>query len=474
MPHPKSAKDKHKAILPHASSERGKAEQDAEQDEEGCNGEGTTDSRAAEKIVELERALAVAKEEHNITREELAKVRDHAVVYRQRMEKDRRQLVAPCTHTHSSPEAFHAHSRPTSPHPHRSDLMDLDREQEGKTRCSFNHHRDDPRDQNSGLRSELAHLQDQSMSHEAPSQSPTRSEAEWNELTSRLHAAEKELQDRLQQLLSLKSSISSLTRMESQVTDSELAEALSRIANRVREWVIGNFRRTKFDFSNIPPDTERALRAISPSYYNINPTDRLALYQALISSAMMHIFHESVVVGLPEAGPLAATRDLATYMHDMGAEYREWLQNTIRCLEKGKAKYTLQDERKRLTHRLANEIGRRLFALTSVNVAANAQTVLEGILYEAADLQNTLLLQKAQYKVHFFHEQDGEKPRFDDIRMESINDLDVETDEDGDRIIDRVFAFCVFPCLEKFGDEHGQNAEARNVLLKASVCCGIG
>jgi hypothetical protein len=57
--------------------------------------------------------------------------------------------------------------------------------------------------------------------------------------------------------------------------------------------------------------------------------------------------------------------------------------------------------------------------------------------------------------------------------MEIINDVD-DMDDDGDTRIERIFSFCVFPCLEKFGDEFGEKVDVRNVLLKAKVCCGVG
>jgi hypothetical protein len=46
-------------------------------------------------------------------------------------------------------------------------------------------------------------------------------------------------------------------------------------------------------------------------------------------------------------------------------------------------------------------------------------------------------------------------------------------DEDDD-LGRRQFMFCVTPCLEKYGDEWGENAEVVNVLLRARVCCGVG
>ena len=223
--------------------------------------------------------------------------------------------------------------------------------------------------------------------------------------------------------------------------------------------------------SSVPPGTAKALEAISPSYNEIDALNRLQLYQALISNSMMHFFREPIVVGLPQTGPLSSIRQAAAYIHEAGDSYREWRRTTSQSLQKGYAQQILQEERERLTHRLSGEIGHQLFTLTSMNLTPAAQTTLEGILHTAADLQNTLLLQKAEYRVVFFRRQEDEEIGFDDHKMETINDLDTSMDDVG---IERKFSFCVFPCLEKFGDEYGEHANVRNVLLKASVCCDVG
>ncbi|KAF2800751.1 hypothetical protein K505DRAFT_412799 [Melanomma pulvis-pyrius CBS 109.77] len=434
--------------------------------------EDIQDVRAADRIAELERALAVAREEQNAMREELEKVRQHGVLTRETIEDYRRQLS----------ETYSTSPRPHSPRTHstRPNSTHMDYEQTSPRR-SLTKTREDLIEQNYSLRGKLAELQEQLESQESShyqSRSDTasfRGDSEWNELTARLHNTEKESQERLHQLLSLKHSISSLTRTTSQVTDAELAERLQQLSYLIREWVISNFRRTKLDFSNVSSDTAKALEVINPRYINIDPTDRLALYQALISSALMRIFRENFIIGLPDTGPLAPIRQLAAYIHNTGSDYREWRRNTIRSLERSEARQQLQVERDNLLHKMAGEIGHRLFTLTSINLSPSAQTSLLGILNTAADLQHALLVQKAQYQVHFFRNQDdGRDVYFDEERMDAINDFDNGLDEDGDVFTERKFSFCVFPCLEKFGDEWGEKIDVRNVLLKARVCSGAG
>jgi hypothetical protein len=440
--------------------------------EHGGNGENAVDKSTDERVVELERALETAREEQNAMREELAKLKEHGSVYRETIEDYRRQVSNTYSHPPNPPGAFHTTSRPTSS---SSATTPMDYEQSvSPRRTSTKHRREGPSEQIHDLRSQVAQLQDQLASqeshyHSREVQLRSRNEAEWNDLTSRLHATEKESQERLHQLLSLKSSISSLTRMDAQITDSELTETLAQLANRVREWVVSNFRRAKLDMCNLPPETAQTLETVSPNYSKIDPSNRLALYQALISNVMMRIFREPIVVGLPETGPLSSVRQVAAYIHDASANYRDWRRVTIQNLQKSEAQQILRRERETLTHRLCGEIAHQLFTLTSTNLTPAAQDTLRGIFQSAADLQNTLLLQKAQYRILFFCNERERNVRFDERTMESINDLDGSMDTD--MVVERKFSFCVSPCLDKFGDEYGEHANVRNVLLKASVCC---
>ena len=163
------------------------------------------------------------------------------------------------------------------------------------------------------------------------------------------------------------------------------------------------------------------------------------------------------------------------YMHgaSAGADYHQWRRMTIRALERGEAKGVIDGNKDTVLHQLATDVEHQLFSLSSAGLLPNARSSLHSILNDAANIHRTLLLQKARYQLHFFHSSIDSPARFEDPRMEAINDID-EMDEDGDTTVDRKFVFCVSPCLEKFGDEFGENVAVRNVLLKAKVCCGVG
>lgn len=415
----------------------------------------------------LEQALATALEEQNTMREELTRLKEHEAVSRDMVENYKRQLAG--THQlQSPPGALQPDSRPASvrTNSYESDTVP------GRS-PDWPHERLET--QNEILRSQVAQLQDQLMTQEATYQSileqrKAQDHTEWETLTARLHVAEKESQERLQQLLSLKSAFSSLTRVESQVTDSELSEKFSHLSNRIREWVINNFRRTKLDVNNIPPDTARALEEVLLDGNSVASSDRLALFQAFVSRIMMHIFREPLFVGLPESGPTAHLREVAMSLQNTGTDYQTWRHATITCLQKSEARHDLEEARKQQMRRLAKEC---ISSITPTCVPAEVHSALENILNAAADFHTTLVLQKAQYQVHFFRNQSGSMVSFDDIRMEPVNELDDYQDDEGDIVVDRTFTFCVFPCLEKFGDEHGRYTEVSNVLVKANVCCSV-
>ncbi|EUC31722.1 hypothetical protein COCCADRAFT_100566 [Bipolaris zeicola 26-R-13] len=328
--------------------------------------------------------------------------------------------------------------------------------------------------QNHELRCRVAQLEDQLMYPNSARQHSDRQESpdQVGDLKLCLQAAEKESQERLQQIIALKSSISSLTRVQSQITDSDLVVSLSELANRVREWTISNLRRTKLNLENIPKETEETVCKLYPQYRNgIQGADKFALYQAIISTSLMPIFETPLVFGLPKS--LTAIQSFADEVQGSGPAYSEWKRATIQVLENSRVQPDLIREREELLHRILGDICHLLFTLTSTTVTSSAQSALSGILKNAVDFQRTLALQKARYQLLFFRSE-GKKMCLDDRTMEAINDVDSTTDDDTPMETDRTFLFCVFPGLVKHGDEWGEHDEMSNVLLKARVCSGFG
>jgi hypothetical protein len=421
--------------------------------------EDSIDTRMAHKNAELERALAVAREEQDALRKALAEVREQRQADQDTIQRLEHQLGPTLP---SGSEAPSRASRGSSGHWRDSD----DDEDEDLVR------------QNHELCHKLGQRQEQLASENAlHHDDPVRpSSPEGTEdMRLRLHAAEKESQERLQQLLSLKSSISSLTRTDPQVTDGELVDSFSQLANRIREWTISNFRRSKMESNNILPETSTILRYIMPDFEELLATDRLAFFQAVTANALMQIFQEPLIVGIPSVGEIGNIRSFAGRLQYLGlTEFGEWRLATIRLLEcKETQRHPLRQGKEHILHELAGEISRLLWTLTAVIITTDAYKILDGIVSTAIELQRTLALQKARYKVLFYRNQDI-RMHFDDRTMEAINDIEGIVDDGSDMNIDRTFSFCVFPGLIKFGDEWGQHPEVSNVLLKARVCSSVG
>jgi hypothetical protein len=416
----------------------------------------TVDANMDERVAELEKALSIAREEQIVMKEEIHRARLHRDVHRDTVGNVPQEIENTEAQNH------------------------LDAHETSKDDLSSNQSIEDVLQQNQDLRYKVDQLQEQLVSQDVVYCSKLEralshgGDAELNELRIRLHATEKESQERLKQLLSLKSSISSLTRPDSQVADSSLTDSFTQLFNRIREWVISNFRRTKTDATQLPPATVKALRSLTPAYESIEKSDRLSLYQALVANALMQVLEERIIVGLPHTGPLAAIRSFAQSIQDTGPEYCEWRRATVRLVEKSKFASLLEQGKTDLLHKIAAEIAHLLFTLTSINLTSHSQSALMSILSAAASLQRTMVLQKARYQVEFFHTRDNDEScSFDHQRMEAINDLDDSIDE-SDMVTDHHFLFCVFPCIEKFGDEWGGNLHMSNILLKAGVCCVVG
>lgn len=408
-------------------------------------------ARIADRVAKLERALEIAQEEKDLLRNERDTARELQHRDQDIVEELRRQLVETDRNTTS---------------PARSSL---EQRRASNNRRSLEWTSEDMMRENSELRSRLAHLEEQIAIQDKMDYPTSQSYAESDELRVRLHAVEKQSQERLQQLLSLKTSISSLTRSDSQITDGDLADSFSQLANRIREWVVSNFRRSKLNFNNLPCEALEALTAIMPGCETVGDTDRISLYEAIVWSASTQILESPLIAGLLDVGVGGAIRQCAEVL-DSSDLYDEWRRVTIRALEQSDIVDALKEGEATLVQRLASEITHLLFTITSVSLTLNAQSALIGMLSTVAGMQRMLVLQKAQYRIVFFRTSESARI-FEDQRMEWVNDLDSDSEVDGDTIMDRRVLFCVSPCLEKFGDEWGDYLETSNVLLKAKVCC---
>lgn len=409
-------------------------------------------------IQELGKALDAAREETAALKQQLERVKQDA-----QASVEISKFQASEAHRHATPEDHVEHHQHT---PQQSDDEMDDQDSEFHRPPSARE--EDLINQNHDLRYRLAELQDQLPSQAQPLAQPIHSDADWDALTLRLHETEKESHSRLQQLLSLKSSISSLTRTDAQISDSQLAETFSQLANRVREWVVSNYRRTKMSFDGLPDSIAQLLQSIKVDYRGTDGADKLTLYQAIVSRMLMRIFHEPLVIGMPEHGFYTGLRAFAEHTHSVGVEFREWRRATVRLITKSTSDADISRRRNDDLMRMASQLEIVMSSITSIELTPHARSALLSIMSLAADLQRILCLQKADYRVTFLDSSEGQKHHFDDHTMEPINDPEDAMDENSESHVQREFAFCVFPCLEKHDDEFV------NIIFKARVCCGVG
>lgn len=408
------------------------------------------------RFTELEKALAASQDQTAALRQELERVKQDAQAS---VEVSKYQAIQ--THRQATPESAMEVEEQLHDRDYEPQRQNYGREE-------------DLIGQNHELRYRLAELQDQLIAKSAHhSPETTHSEADWDALTLRLHETKKESHARLQQLLSLKSSISSLTRIDLQVSDSELAESFLQLANRVREWVVSNYRRTKLNLHDLPETIIRLLRTIKIEYEKIEGADKLALYQAVVSHILMRIFNEPMIVGMPERGLWADVREFSLCIRDVGTDFHEWRRTTLRTLEKSDKAPILAQWKAEELQKLSYELERIMLSIASTELTSSARATLVGILNTAVELKRTLCMQKARYRVFFF-DAEGQRHNFDTRMMEAINDLEYNMDENGGHLTEREFLYCVFPCLEKIRDDIEIHPELGNIVFKARVCCGVG
>ncbi|KAF2748931.1 hypothetical protein M011DRAFT_475691 [Sporormia fimetaria CBS 119925] len=294
-------------------------------------------------------------------------------------------------------------------------------------------------------------------------------DGEWRHLTDRLHSAEKEAEDRLRQLQDLKLSISTFTRMAHLLSDGELADRAENLYYRIREWTVRNFRRAEITLGGLFPETARLLERMNPRITIPASQNRLPFLQAVVSHTLVSIFNEDICIGLPGGGPWSSARQLSRLLQDAGPVYQEWRRATVRAIEIGEAKHVVHQQKESLIQSLSESIERHLVSLTTTPFVPDTRTSLAAIVREAAELQQSLLLQKARYTMDYFTHRGHQVLEFDPKRMESVNELDDDSDDDIDMFASRQMSLCIFPCLEKYGNEMGDRSDLRNVLLRAKV-----
>lgn len=178
-----------------------------------------------DKLKELESALTVTQGERQALSEEMERLRQRESIYQAAIEEYKQDLLRAESHRQAI------------------DRLREDIKTEVELQQSWAKERAELQGQIRGLQAELSE-NDRAWRKGRDNERAERLQ-ERNEHFEELHAAQKQIYDREEQLLSIKQSISALTHIESQTTDNDIVEAVNQLYYRIREWVISNFRRAK-------------------------------------------------------------------------------------------------------------------------------------------------------------------------------------------------------------------------------------
>lgn len=288
---------------------------------------------------------------------------------------------------------------------------------------------------------------------------------------SKAKGSESQTKDLQQQLLDLKHSISTSTRIESQVTDSTFAQEMGMLNHEVQNWVVNSFRKAKVDAPDPAEemctrlyriDNEAAKKALQPVYKSFDSSAKLVMFQATTVYFLMEVFNEPYLFGLPADGEV---RSAAKQFEASAtpASYNRWRSVTFDLIRQSQG--PLNEVFGRLLRsaedRVVSDIDRTLETLTGIESTEARVTSLRTIVHRTISIAHLFRVQRAQYE--FTLPPSGSS--FDSVIMEdSLLDNDAEQD--------KTYVRCgSFPCITKMGDEQGDNIQLRNVIVKASVLC---
>ncbi|KAF2762168.1 hypothetical protein EJ05DRAFT_497035 [Pseudovirgaria hyperparasitica] len=282
---------------------------------------------------------------------------------------------------------------------------------------------------------------------------------ERNALAEDLHTAQKDALDKRKQLLDLKQSISSLTHIENQVTDGEVAERMDGLYHRVRNWVVSNYRRSQPDLACLSNVHLQRLSNCVPRYQDLDlRTWKISVYQAMVMRELIYIFQDEHCYGLPHDGILGQVRTLAQELRSTGLEYRKWHSGTVELLLRTSPDSLVQNT-KNLALKMADDLLDILHAISSVEATDSAHIALHNIIMEAIGISRLLRVQIPLYSVFLPREE-----QFDAANMQLTDEQDEEDEQ-------KLIALAVTPCVQKISEETNDGSLTKRTIHKAKVVC---
>lgn len=285
--------------------------------------------------------------------------------------------------------------------------------------------------------------------------------------------ASAEVQALRTQVRGLKTWVSSSTRSEGQVTDSDLRTSVSDLAAGLQNWVLKNYRRSKLlSISDLTEEVQEKLDELCPLWESImeGGAAKVHLLQSLVSRLLKDRVFEAYFVGLPEEQE-EQLRGFETWLKNTAkneTDVNSLRAATLGVLNTKSMAVNLDWRMEQVIHTVGKEVLDLLGAIT-INespTSESTRTHLHTLIKEAVTLSRTLRVQKAQFALWMPTIREYDSHHFDAETMEDIGGEDEESQQE------REVRCIIFPGVVKEGDENGERMGLKNCIVKAKVLCG--
>ncbi|KAI9869353.1 MAG: hypothetical protein M1813_000142 [Trichoglossum hirsutum] len=452
-------------------------------------GKGLTDTSesSSARIVELDRALQFAKDEQKKLKEQIEKCKTHIKLFQEdvagykrdidRRDKKIEEHEKTIDQLKTSTEAVVGDcERHIDKLQLKISSLQAELTQVNNERNLWVSKHNEVRDEYLKLECELRNLQGRLSEINTKWQAKWEQESgqfhsETNQYRDALHIAQKEKQDRdnenqelRRQVLELKHSISTSTRMESVITDNMVRESVSTLGHHLQNWTINNFRKAKIDVSELPEEVKQIVSEAVPAYSTLLATSKLNVIQSVISTILVDKVFGVYFFGLLDERT-SQIQAMEEYLETIGtpASTNQWRSLTL-ALIRHTPDSAFKDQTATSIAAVADHVNKTLTALTGIQSSDSRDRTLQAILEEAVELSRLFRAQRAQFRIvsprcAAAASKDGDDSDGDDDGGEEFDGGSMEdiNGEDEAELLGRRVGCVTFPAVYKTGDGNGDN-----------------
>ncbi|ODA83928.1 hypothetical protein RJ55_02445 [Drechmeria coniospora] len=307
----------------------------------------------------------------------------------------------------------------------------------------------------------------------------------WEVLRRELGERDEEIRSLRAQIRGLKDFVSTSTRAQGQTTDEVFGDGMTRLGNRLQNWVIVHFRKAKLaDLSDVDDATLAELGELVPMYEELVDSAKVHLLQSIVSRILVDMVFDAYFVGLSEEQTrhVRQMEGLLSSFAVPDEAINQWRSSTLELL-RHEAPEPLHAGTSKCVESVIARANRILDAITVASSADAPPTssaskprpgsdardaALRVLVSNSVELARLLVVQRAVLRVHMPVVLPHQQVLFEPESMEDIGG------EDEDALARREILCVVFPAVIKNGDENGGQMQFRNVIAKAKVLCSPG